>query len=144
MQLLSRLLLSFWLGAFLVVGALVAPTIFDATASSAQAGVVAGVVFDRLNIAGLGFAILILGLQRPFFGWLTGLLCFVILLILLSQIWVTPQIELLREQSGGVLTTGTAQYREFWKWHGISNVIFLAEAIIVAIVLCLKFKENQS
>ncbi|MBT5031569.1 MAG: DUF4149 domain-containing protein [Proteobacteria bacterium] len=143
-QLLSRLLLSFWLGAFLAVGALVAPAIFDAAASSAQAGVVAGAVFDRLNIAGFGFAILILGLQRPFFGWMTGLLGFVMLLILLSQMWVTPQIELLREQSGGILVIGTSEYRAFWKWHGISNVIFFAEAIIVTIVLCLNFKENQN
>ena len=127
-----------------MIGALVAPAIFDAAATSAQAGLIAGVVFDRLNIAGLGLATVVLVLQRPFFGLVACLLGFVMALILLSQIWVTPQIESLREQSGGLLTTGTAQYREFWKWHGISNVIFFAEAIIVAIVLCLKFKENQS
>ena len=144
MQSLSQLLLSFLLGAFIAIGVLVAPAIFNAATTSAQAGLIAGLIFDRLNIAGLGLTVAVLGLQRPVFGLVAGLLGLVIVLILLSQLWITPQIELLRDQSGGILTIGTAEYRAFWKWHGVSNVIFFAEAIIVAVVLCLKFKENQS
>jgi hypothetical protein len=133
-----------WLGAFLAIGALVAPAIFDAAETSSQAGLIAGTVFERLNIAGVCFASLIICMQRPIVGLVAMLLGLVILLILVSQYVITPKIELLRDLSGWVFRTGSNEYQAFWKWHGISNLIFLVEAMLVTAVLCLKFKENQS
>jgi hypothetical protein len=56
----TSLLLCLWLGAFLAVAALFAPAIFDAAEISSQAGLIAGTVFERLNIAGIYFAITVL------------------------------------------------------------------------------------
>ena len=144
MQRLSSLLLCQWLGAFLAIGALVAPAIFDAAETSSQAGLIAGVVFERLNISGICFAAVIICVQRPIVGLATVLLGLVVLLILVSQYVITPKIELLRDLSGGVFRSGSSEYQAFWKWHGISNLLFLVEAIFVTAVLCLKFKENQN
>jgi hypothetical protein len=140
----SSLLLCLWLGAFLAVGALFAPAIFDAAETSSQAGLIAGTVFERLNIAGIYFAITVLCMQRPIAGLVGTLLGLIVLLIVVSQYVVTPKIELFRELSGRMPSSGTVEYQAFWKWHGISNLLFFTEAIIVAAVLCLKFKENQS
>ena len=74
-------------------------------------------------------------------GTLLGL---IVLLIVVSQYVVTPKIELFRELSGRMPSSGTVEYQAFWKWHGISNLLFFTKVIIVAAVLCLKFKENQS
>lgn len=144
MQRLSSLLLCLWLGAFLAVGGLVAPAIFDAAESSSQAGLIAGIVFERLNIAGLCFAAAVCLIQRPVVGLVSALVGLIVVLVLVSQYVITPKIELIRDLSNGVLRSGSAEYQAFWKWHGISNLFFLTEAIIVTVVICLKFKESQS
>ncbi len=153
------LLLSLWLGAQVVVGAIVAPALFASLPDRSMAGTVAGEIFARLGVAGvIGLALLLAlraGLdasaQSSLSGravraprWVHYLLLLALVLTGFSHFWVRTNIASVRQQvqlAGGFASADPALVRHFGALHGLSSGLFLITALI-ALALVLRLRDS--
>ncbi len=140
------MLISLWVGALWTVGFVVAPVLF-AELDRHTAGTLAGILFHYLNFAGL-----VIG------GWLllrnrltsqatvpALLLALMLLLILINEFGIAPEIAALREAGFAV---GSEAASRFGLLHGAASVLYLINAlfglVLVAIGVCGVTRQDQS
>lgn len=140
------MLISLWVGALWTVGFVVAPVLF-AELDRHTAGTLAGILFHYLNFTGL-----VIG------GWLllrnrltsqatvpALLLALMLLLILINEFGIAPEIAVLREAGFAV---GSEAASRFGLLHGAASVLYLINAlfglVLVAIGVCGVARQDQS
>jgi len=126
----ERLLLTVWIGGMWAVGYLVAPTLFAILDDRALAGTIAGRLFSVMSYVGLVCgSLLLLSLilavgKRFFYQWRGYVLLGMLVIIVVGQFVLQPQMAALREVGlHGATTTA------FMRLHGISQILFLAVSL---------------
>lgn len=134
----SALLLAAWLGAALLVVAVVAPAAFAVLPTRTLAGALVGRVLPALFWSGMlvGVGVAVLGSTTPARGWRTAAALTVAGACAAAQLVVAPRIAQLREQMGGAvdaLDPADPRRVAFGRLHGLS-VAWLGLAGVAALV----------
>ncbi|MCB1917730.1 MAG: DUF4149 domain-containing protein [Rhodocyclaceae bacterium] len=131
---LFQLVASLWAGAQWTVGYLVAPTLFALLDDRREAGRIAGWLFERVHLLGLGCAALLLvmlAVRRRSAVVRERLLAVVAAMLVLSlmlQFWIQPTmhgLKLAGEVAGGAFAT----------WHGVSSGLYLLQSLLAAVLV---------
>ncbi len=131
-------LLAAWLGAALLVAAVVAPAAFAVLPSRTLAGALVGRVLPVVFWTGIAIGFCTAALTWPISprGGRTSAMLLLVLACAIAQLGVAPRIQRVREQIGGAvdaLDPSDAQRRAFGRLHGLS-VAFLGVGGIGAVV----------
>lgn len=120
------LLLGGWFGAFLLFGAVVAPTAFAVLPSSQIAGTLVGPVITKLHLygalAGVGIAGLSHRIGRP--RWLSAIPLLLSAACLYSHFGISAEIDEIRDLAFGPEGSAAVAVR-FGQLHRISMAIFI-------------------
>ncbi|HGG9976242.1 TPA: DUF4149 domain-containing protein [Neisseria meningitidis] len=117
-----------WLGMQIMAGYIVAPVLFKM-----QAGEIASVLFDILSWSGLAvwgavLAAAFAALTRR----QTALLLFLLSALAANRFLITPVIEALKYGHENWLLSFVGG--SFGMWHGISSIVFMATALLSAVL----------
>lgn len=132
MRKILTVFLAAWFGAYLLAGYGVAPLLFQ-NLPKMQAGMLAGVLFDAVNYAGMIVALSVHLATRRCDGYgqmPAGRNLSLILLCLLSfsQLMITPVIKALR--AGQTHWLSDIIGGSFSVWHGVSSTIYLLASVL--------------
>jgi len=137
---IERLLLTLWVGGLWAVGFIVAPMLFKTLDSRQLAGTIAGELFSLMSYIGLVVGALLLvmalrGVGRGYLrSWRGGVLLLMLLLIVVGEFLLHPQITELR-QSG--LAVGGREASRFAALHGLSWGLYLLNATFGGVLVAL-------
>ena len=147
----SIVLLAVWLGAALIVAAVVAPAAFDVLPTRTLAGALVGRVLPVLFWSGvaIGLLVLWLGWRVPFPAWRTGAGVVLVVSCLVAQLVIAPRIERVRAQIGGpleALDPSNPLRQAFGRLHGISVACLGVSglAALLILVLLVRFTTRSS
>lgn len=138
----ARLLLAaLWAGSVWAVSYLAAPSAF-AVLDSTQAGNVVGVMLTRSAWLAIALAVL-LGLLVARAGdldarrkrWLGGLIAGMLACSLVVYLGLQPMMAAIREAAGPAGVRASPQWGTFAALHGVSQVLYLAESILGAMLV---------
>lgn len=138
----ARLLLAaLWAGSIWAVSYLAAPSAF-AVLDSTQAGNVVGVMLTRSAWLAIALAV-VLGLlvarasdvdaRRK--RWLYGLIAGMLACSLVVYLGLQPMMAAIREAAGPAGVRASPQWGTFAALHGVSQVLYLAESILGAMLV---------
>jgi hypothetical protein len=138
----ARLLLAaLWAGSVWAVSYLAAPSAF-AVLDSTQAGNVVGMMLTRsawLAIALAGVLGLLVArapdLDRRRRRWLCGLIVAMLACSLVVYLGLQPMMAGIREAAGPAGVRASPQWGTFAALHGVSQVLYLAESILGAMLV---------
>lgn len=121
-----------WLGMQIMAGYIVAPVLFKMLPKM-QAGEIASVLFDILSWSGLAvwgavLAAAFAALTRR----QTALLLFLLSALAANRFLITPVIEALKYEHENWLLSFVGG--SFGMWHGISSIVFMATALLSAVL----------
>jgi hypothetical protein len=147
----SIVLLAAWLGAAVLVAAVVAPAAFAVLPSRTLAGALVGRVLPVIFWSGLGvgLAVAALGWSSPGAGWRTAMALVLAGACAIAQLVVAPRIAALRDASGvpmAALDPSDPRRQAFGRLHGMS-VAWMglgALAALVALVLLVRLTTRSS
>jgi len=138
----ARLLLAaLWAGSVWAVSYLAAPSAF-AVLDSTQAGNVVGVMLTRSAWLAIVLAVLLgllvvraadLDARRK--RWLVGLIVGMLACSLVVYLGLQPLMAAIRESAGPAGVRASPQWGTFAALHGVSQVLYLAESILGAILV---------
>jgi hypothetical protein len=139
----SLLLLAAWLGAAVLVAAVVAPAAFAVLPARALAGALVGRVLPVIFWSGMVVGVGAMLLARPVAmkGWLGASLITLVAACAAVQFGIVPRIARLREQIGGAidaLDPSDPRRQVFGKLHGLSVAglgVGMVAAVVAVIVL---------
>ena len=140
--LMNIVLLAAWLGAALVVAAVVAPAAFDVLPSRALAGALVGRVLPVLFWSGILVALLtaVLGWRLPASPSRVGAAIVLAAACVTAQLVIAPRIERVRAAIGGpmdALDPSNPLRQTFGRLHGAS-VACLGLATVAALVMLIQ------
>ena len=142
---ISVVALSAWLGAAILVAAVVAPAAFAVLPTRSLAGALVGRVLPTLFYAGAAVGIVAALLSRTEPPSLARLIAGVVMVVtcLAAQLLVAPRIERVRIDAGGPideLKAGDPRRAAFGRLHGVSVLLLGVAAVAggVALVLTLR------
>ena len=129
----ERILLTLWVGGLWAIGYIVAPALFANLEDRALAGSLAGVMFDIIAYIGLLSGALLLlfnQLRSPGrrFNWRALLLAGMLLLVLIGEFYIAPEIAGLRAQ-------GLSDSPAFARLHGLASVAYLVTSLLGLILV---------
>lgn len=146
----SIVLLSIWLGAALIVAAVVAPAAFDVLPTRTLAGALVGRVLPVLFWSGavIGLVVLWLGWRAPLPRWGTAAALVLVASSLVAQLAIAPRIERVRAEIGGpleALDPSNPLRQAFGRLHGMSVACLGAGglAALVMLVLLVRFTTRS-
>ena len=138
----ARLLLAaLWAGSVWAVSYLAAPSAF-AVLDSTQAGNVVGIMLTRSAWLAIALAALLgllvaraadLDARRR--RWLVGLIAGMLACSLVVYLGLQPMMAAIREAAGPAGVRASAQWGTFAALHGLSQVLYLFESILGAILV---------
>jgi hypothetical protein len=138
----ARLLLAaLWAGSVWAVSYLAAPSAF-AVLDGTQAGNVVGVMLTRSAWLAIALAVLLwllvahaadLDARRK--RWLVGLIGGMLACSLVVYLGLQPMMAAIREAAGPAGVRASPQWGTFAALHGVSQVLYLAESILGAILV---------
>jgi hypothetical protein len=138
----ARLLLAaLWAGSVWAVSYLAAPSAF-AVLDSTQAGNVVGIMLTRSAWLAIALAVLLgllvaraadLDARRK--RWLMGLIAGMLACSLIVYLGLQPMMAAIRESAGPAGVRASKQWGTFAALHGVSQVLYLAESILGAILV---------
>ena len=138
---LLLLLASLWAGSVWAVSYLAAPSAF-AVLDSTQAGSVVGIMLTRLAWLSLVAApLLALLVSRPSEldrkrrRWLYGLIAGMLACSLIVYLGLQPMMAAIREAAGPAGVRASQQWGTFAALHGVSQVLYLIESVLGAILV---------
>ena len=147
----SIVLLSMWLGAALVVAAVVAPAAFDVLPTRTLAGALVGRVLPVLFWSGsvIGLVVLWLGWRVPAAMPRTVAALVLVASALVAQLVIAPRIERVRVRIGGpleALDPSSPLRQAFGRLHGMSVACLGVGglAALVILVLLVRFTTRSS
>ena len=132
------ILLSLWIGAAMLVTAVVAPAAFAVLPTRALAGAVVGRVLPVVFWSGMlvGIVVAALGRWLPHSPWRTGAAVALVGACAAAQLVIAPRIAAIRQAAGGaidMLDPGDPRRQAFGRLHGLS-VAWMAVGGLAAIV----------
>lgn len=149
--LISITLLAAWLGAALVVSAVVAPAAFDVLPTRTLAGAIVGRVLPVLFWSGVvvGLLVLWMGWRLPFPETRTAAAFVLVAACLAAQLVIAPRIERIRAEIGGpmeALDPSNPLRQAFGRLHGFSVACLGIGGIaaLVILVLLIRFTSRSS
>jgi hypothetical protein len=138
----ARLLLAaLWAGSVWAVSYLAAPSAF-AVLDSTQAGNVVGIMLTRSAWLAIALAVLLMPMiarsadldaQRR--RWLFGLVVAMLACSLVVYLGLQPMMAAIREAAGPAGVRASPQWGTFAALHGVSQVLYLAESILGAMLV---------
>jgi hypothetical protein len=138
----ARLLLAaLWAGSVWAVSYLAAPSAF-AVLDSTRAGNVVGVMLTRSAWLAIALAVLLgllvaraadLDARRK--RWLYGLVAAMLACSLIVYLGLQPMMAAIREAAGPAGVRASPQWGTFAALHGVSQVLYLAESILGAVLV---------
>jgi hypothetical protein len=138
----ARLLLAaLWAGSIWAVSYLAAPSAFSVL-DSTQAGNVVGVMLTRSAWLAIALAALLgllvaraadLDVRRK--RWLYGLIAGMLACSLVVYLGLQPMMAAIRESAGPAGVRASKQWGTFAALHGVSQVLYLAESILGALLV---------
>jgi len=138
----ARLLLAaLWAGSVWAVSYLAAPSAF-AVLDSTQAGNVVGVMLTRSAWLAIALAVLLallvaragdLDARRR--RWLYGVIAGMLACSLVVYLGLQPMMAAIREAAGPAGVRASPQWGTFAALHGVSQVLYLAESILGAMLV---------
>jgi hypothetical protein len=138
----ARLLLAaLWAGSVWAVSYLAAPSAF-AVLDSTQAGNVVGVMLTRSAWLAIALAVLLgllvaraadLDARRK--RWLFGLVAGMLACSLIVYLGLQPMMAAIREAAGPAGVRASPQWGTFAALHGVSQVLYLLESILGALLV---------
>jgi hypothetical protein len=135
------LLAALWAGSVWAVSYLAAPSAF-AVLDSAQAGNVVGVMLTRSAWLAVALAVLLgllvaraadLDVRRK--RWLYGVIGGMLACSLVVYLGLQPMMAAIRESAGPAGVRASPQWGTFAALHGVSQVMYLAESILGAMLV---------
>jgi hypothetical protein len=147
----SVVLLAAWLGAAILVAAVVAPAAFAVLPSRSLAGALVGRVLPVLFWSGMAIGLLVaaLGWSLPSAAWRTGSALALVAACAAAQLVIAPRIQDIRAQIGGAvdaLDANDPRRQAFGRLHGLS-VAWMgvgALAALVTLVLVIRSLTTRS
>ena len=138
----ARLLLAaLWAGSVWAVSYLAAPSAF-AVLDSTQAGNVVGVMLTRSAWLAIALAVVLALLTARAADvdarrkrWLYGLIAGMLACSLVVYLGLQPMMAAIREAAGPAGVRASPQWGTFAALHGVSQVLYLAESILGAILV---------
>jgi hypothetical protein len=138
----ARLLLAaLWAGSVWAVSYLAAPSAF-AVLDSTQAGNVVGIMLTRSAWLASALAVLLtlatarsVDLDARRRRWLYGLVAGMLACSLIVYLGLQPMMAAIREAAGPAGVRASPQWGTFAALHGVSQVLYLAESILGAILV---------
>jgi hypothetical protein len=147
----SIVMLSVWLGAALIVAAVVAPAAFDVLPTRTLAGALVGRVLPVLfwSAMVIGLLVLWLGWRVPSPTARTGAALVLIASSVVAQLVIAPRIERVRGQIGGpleALDPANPLRQAFGRLHGMSVACLGVGglAALLILVLLVRFTTRSS
>jgi hypothetical protein len=138
----ARLLLAaLWAGSVWAVSYLAAPSAF-AVLDSTQAGNVVGVMLTRSAWLAIALAVLLallvaragdLDARRR--RWLVGVIAGMLACSLVVYLGLQPMMAAIREAAGPAGVRASPQWGTFAALHGVSQVLYLVESILGAVLV---------
>ncbi|HEZ7688484.1 TPA: DUF4149 domain-containing protein [Neisseria meningitidis] len=122
---ISRYVATLWLGMQIMAGYIAAPVLFKMLPKM-QAGEIAGVLFDILSWSGLAVWGAVLAAA------FAALLLFLLSALAANRFLITPVIEALKYGHENWLLSFVGG--SFGMWHGISSIVFMATALLSAVL----------
>lgn len=124
---IERVLITVWVGALWTVGFVVAPVLFTEL-DRPTAGTLAGILFHYLNFAGLviGSGLLLRNRLTTQATLPALLLVLMLLLILINEFAIAPEIAALREAG---FSAGSETAKRFGLLHGSATVLYVINAL---------------
>jgi hypothetical protein len=147
----SIVLLAAWLGAAILVAAVVAPAAFAVLPTRGLAGALVGRVLPPLFWSGMtiGLVVAALGWRLPAPAWRTGSALALVAACAAAQLVIAPRIEAVRRQIGGpvdALDPGDPRRQAFGRLHA-SSVAWMglgALAALVSLLLFIRYLTTRS
>jgi len=138
----ARLLLTaLWAGSVWAVSYLAAPSAF-AVLDSTQAGNVVGVMLTRSAWLAIALAVVLALLTARATDvdarrkrWLYGLIAGMLACSLVVYLGLQPMMAAIREAAGPAGVRASPQWGTFAALHGVSQVLYLAESILGAVLV---------
>jgi hypothetical protein len=136
-----RLLAALWAGSVWAVSYLAAPSAF-AVLDSTQAGNVVGMMLTRSAWLAIGLAVVLavlvaraadLDARRK--RWLFGLIGGMLACSLVVYLGLQPMMAAIRAAAGPAGVRASPQWGTFAALHGVSQVLYLAESILGALLV---------
>ncbi|MEN8170909.1 MAG: DUF4149 domain-containing protein [Pseudomonadota bacterium] len=143
----ERMLLSLWVGALWSIGFLALPTLFSSLDDRALAGMLAGKMLTGVSFIGLGCGTALLTsfwMQsvKPLQQRRVQLLLVMLLLVVIGEFVLQPQMAELKAQG---LVEGSGVAARFGVLHGISSILYFANAVIgVVLLVMIGLPHNES
>ncbi len=135
-----------WIGALWAVGYLAVPVLFGDQPDRQLAGMLAGMMFERLGYVGIacgGYLLLyrlaIAGkaaLREPLFLVVAAML----VISLTIQFGIQPHMAGLKAQALPLEVMDSALAGQFRAWHGVSSILYLIESLLGAWVAVKTFR----
>lgn len=139
----ARLLLAaLWAGSVWAVSYLAAPSAF-AVLDSTRAGDVVGVMLTRSAWLAIALAVLLafliarssdLDARRR--RWLYGLVAGMLACSLIVYLGLQPMMAAIRASAGPAGVRASPQFGTFMALHGVSQVLYLIESVLGAVLVC--------
>lgn len=133
---LASLLLVFWVGSLLTLGAIAAPILFSALDDKQLAGLLAGKMFAVGAWVGMvaGTFLLLHRLIRDGRAALKSLFFWLVLLMLLltlaGHFGVQPILQNLKNQAFPLAVMQSVFADRFSQWHGISRILWIIQSVL--------------
>lgn len=135
---LAALAIVLWVGGLWAVGYLAVPVLFHAQPDRQLAGMLAGVMFERLGYVGIvcgGYLLLCrlaasgkAALRTPLFQVITAML----VITLAIQFGIQPLMAALKAQALPLEVMDSPFAGQFRMWHGVSSILYLLESLLGA------------
>lgn len=141
LQGLASLLLVFWVGSLLALGAIAAPVLFSALGDKQLAGMLAGKMFAVGAWVGLVSGIYLLiycwvrdGTRafKTLFFWLVLIMW---LLTLAGHFGVQPILQNLKNQALPLAVMQSVFADRFSQWHGISRILWIIQSLLGVVLV---------
>lgn len=125
------LIFATWLA---VIGYLVAPVLFSEL-DPLKAGNLVGMLLSITNIVLLAGLFGLLVARWLVFKWLiaNGLLVLSVILICVSEFWLSPKMQVIKEQYPLGLSKTSPQWETFMTLHGVYQLVFLALILVLVV-----------
>lgn len=125
----ERILLTLWVGSLWAIGYIVAPTLFSMLDDRQLAGNVAGQLFHIISYVGLGCGVLLLlsVFKRLGLHWRIWVLIAMLVFVVCMEFILQPMMQQLKLQG---LVEGSAEKATFGMLHGVSAILYMANALM--------------
>lgn len=143
MNMLERIVLSLWVGGMWTIGFVVAPVLFSSLDDRMLAGSIAGQLFSVASYIGIGSAslLIVLSIYRSgttaFASWPFRILLVMLLIILIGEYGITPEMQAIKTEAGAALQKGTEAHGRFAMLHGISSILFIINSVFGLVLVAL-------